>query len=172
MHDWENGYEDEDENDEILWQELMRSVKPLQKDKETVTPTPPRIKDVLPKYAREELPEMRRVTPSPLPQKQVKKLRTQRIAIEARLDLHGYRMEAAQNAVLQFIRDAMRQQIRCLEIITGRGDAERGTGLLRHKVPEWLREPSVQPMILHVEPNPASRGGALLVLLRRNKNNL
>lgn len=171
IHDWDDEYEEDHEADEAAWQEFMRSVKPLAKKKDVITATPPRIRNVLPQNDRDDLPAMRRVTPSPLPQKQVKKLRTQRIAIEAHLDLHGYRVEAAHQAVQSFIRQALHNQMRCLEIITGKGNADRGTGLLRQLVPEWLNEPQIRTMILHIEPNPASRGGSLLILLRRHKNN-
>lgn len=173
IHDWDDDCEDEDDAaDEALWQEFMRSVKPLRRSKEVIKPTPPSIKTVLPKNIREDLPVMRDVTPSPLPQRQVKKLRTQRIAIEARIDLHGYRLDAAHQAVEQFIHNAMRSQMRCLEIITGKGNPDKGTGQLRLMVPQWLQESALQPMILHVEPNPASRGGSLLILLRRHKHNI
>lgn len=175
IHDKNNEFDDElsgdEKADEALWREFMRSVKPLDDARNVMVPTPPKVKKFLPDRADDALPAMRSVTPSPLPQKQVKKLRTQRIAIEATLDLHGYRVEAAHKAVEQFMHQALRQQIRCLEIITGRGDAERGTGQLRALLPQWLKEAGFRHAILHIEPNPATRGGSFLILLRRNKNN-
>lgn len=171
IHDCTNEDDKENAEDDALWQEFMRSVKPLDNARNVVTPTPPKVKQFLPDRQDDSLSLIRQVTPSPLPQKQIKKLRTQRIAIEASLDLHGYRIEAAHKAVEQFIHQALRQQIRCLEIITGRGNAARGTGQLRMMLPQWLQESSLQQLILHVEPNPATHGGSFLILLRRNKNN-
>lgn len=161
---------DEDDDDDALWAELIRSVKPLPRAKEVVMPEPPRRKAVTRPRDDNPLIPVKQVTPSPLPQRQIKKLKTQRIAIEAQLDLHGYTVQRAHEAVNRFIHNAIRHEMRCLEIITGRGDLERGTGQLKRMVPEWLRDPAIGPMILHAELNPVSRGGSLLVLLRRSRN--
>lgn len=164
----------EDDDDLAVWLEMIRSVKPLTRGSNVATPENKPRKFTLKNIGRardmlREFPlEKRAVTPSPLPQRQVKKMRSQQIPVEARLDLHGVYVEQARIRVTQFIHQAVLQEIRHLEIITGRGNPDEGTGQLRRLVPLWLKDSPFNTLILHVEPNPTTRGGSLLVLLRRN----
>lgn len=162
----------DDEKD--VWQQVAQTVKPLRKKSAIIAPnkitkaavtkpvslradiTPPRI-------GAETL-----YPASPLPSKRVRQLKRQQIPIEGRLDLHGYTVRDAHEVLNAYMAQAQARGWRCVEIITGRGDPLRGTGQLRRFVPLWLDMIS-GVSILHTEPNPASRGGSLLVLLRRNK---
>ncbi|MDB5478057.1 MAG: Smr family protein, partial [Alphaproteobacteria bacterium] len=63
--------------------------------------------------------------------------------------------------------NAVHNELRCVEIVTGRGSPERGTGQLKRMLPLWLQDGGIRPFILHIDENPASRGGSYLVLLRR-----
>ena len=108
--------------------------------------------------------EAKPVTKSPLPAKQVRKLRSQKIPIEATLDLHGMTLERAHKAVHSFLARARKNHVRCVEIVTGKGNPERGTGQLKRNLPLWLEQ---EPQILHTEEKPQSRGGSFLIMLRR-----
>lgn len=156
--------------DSDIWQKVTESVKPLRKKSLSVPKTPTIIKKkITPIETRGESPVIRAITSSPLPQKRVKKLKNQKIPIEGRLDLHGYTLRDGHEVLISFMTQAKTRNWRCVEIITGRGDPVRGTGQLKRLVPLWLEGMSGIP-ILHIEPNPVSRGGSYLVLLRRSKD--
>lgn len=89
--------------------------------------------------------------------------------IDETLDLHGKTEIMAHKALSQFVVSAHRRGVRTLLIITGKGD--KGQGLLRRKVPEWLKEDPLKPLILALsQANPKDGGGgALYVRLRRQR---
>ncbi len=103
------------------------------------------------------------------------RLKRGRLAIDARLDLHGYSLTAAHTRLLEFLRSAQAHGGRCVLIVTGKGrravgDRERGQpGKLKSAVPEWLNEPLFRPLVLsvtHAQPKDGGTG-ALYVLLRK-----
>jgi len=94
-----------------------------------------------------------------------------RIAIDARLDLHGARQAEAHGRLNRFIEQSRRNGHRCVLVITGKGSPgafgeERG--VLRRVVPEWLRQTPLASQIIGLEPAAPHHGGAgaLYVLLR------
>ncbi len=90
--------------------------------------------------------------------------------IDDTIDLHGKTEAMAHKALLQFIQSANRRGARTLLIITGKGAA--GMGVLRRKVPEWLKEYPLKPLILAIsQASPRDGGGgALYVRLRRARD--
>ncbi len=159
-------------DDDAHWKELVKTVKPLKNRKSIVTPVIKAKRPVVKSY--DHMPAVlekfeHRQPASPLPQKRLKQLRQQKIPIDASIDLHGHTIENAHIALQNFFYRAVRNQLKCIEIITGRGDPIRGTGQLRRLVPIWLNEPLIRQAIVHIEENQHTRGGSLLVLLRRNK---
>lgn len=120
--------------------------------------------------------------PEPLQTRTMRKLRTGRIEIEARLDLHGYRQREAHQALRRFISSSQARGHRWVMVITGKGagggatggseDALTGfdePGVLRRNVPRWLAEPDLRPLVVGYEPAAPHHGGngALYVHLRR-----
>lgn len=89
--------------------------------------------------------------------------------IDERLDLHGKTEVMAHKALLQFVQRASQSGARTLLIITGKGAG--GQGVLRRKVPEWLKDYPLKPHILAIsQASPKDGGGgALYVRLRRNR---
>ena len=87
--------------------------------------------------------------------------------IDERLDLHGKTEAIAHKALLQFVQTASMRGARTLLIITGKGAG--GQGVLRRKVPEWLKDYPLKPHILAIsQASPKDGGGgALYVRLRR-----
>jgi DNA-nicking Smr family endonuclease len=159
-------------NDDDIWHQEIKTVKPLKNKKPIVMPTIKVKKPVVKPY--DQVPPVlekmaQRPMASPLPQQRLKQLRQQKIPVEASIDLHGYTIEKAHITLQNFFYRAVRNQLKCIEIITGRGDPIRGTGQLRRLVPIWLNEPLIRQAIVHIEENQHTRGGSLLVLLRRNK---
>jgi len=94
------------------------------------------------------------------------KLRRGKWSIQRQVDLHGMRTEEARDALTGFIRDAHKQGVRCVRVITGKGLGSPGkTPVLKDKVHRWLVQKS--EVVAFVQAQPAQGGaGALVVLLQ------
>ena len=92
-----------------------------------------------------------------------------RIEIDARIDLHGRTQSEAHAALLRFLRRAQSDGRRTVLVITGKGTAEGGRGVLNRQVPLWLALPEFRTYVLAVEAAHVAHGGegALYVRLRR-----
>ena len=90
--------------------------------------------------------------------------------IDDRIDLHGMTEAIAHRALLKFVSAAHFSSYRTLLIITGKGTA--GQGVLRRKVPHWLKEPPLADKVLAItEASPKDGGsGALYVRMRRKRD--
>lgn len=95
---------------------------------------------------------------------------------EARIDLHGQRLETAHSALVRFILSSQASGRRLVLVITGKGKPApdddpipRPRGVLRHQVPDWLALPPLAQAVLQVVPAHVSHGGggAYYVYLRR-----
>jgi len=114
------------------------------------------------------------------------KFRKGKMAVDAKLDLHGMTQNQAHSAVTRFVAGQQAAGARCVLIVTGKGKAgdpfapksapQRFTmsasrGVLKDALPRWLNEPSLRPYILAI--SPAGRGhgreGAMYVLLKRRR---
>ena len=94
------------------------------------------------------------------------------VPIEDRLDLHGLSQEQAQKEVKAFIGSAVQKNFRHVLIITGKG--RDGHGILREKVPEWLKD---APLCYHLNAisyaQPKDGGkGALYIRLKRQREEI
>ncbi|MCV5948636.1 Smr/MutS family protein, partial [Escherichia coli] len=59
--------------------------------------------------------------------------------VQAQLDLHGHRVEEAREALGEFLRACVRQEMRCVRIIHGKGlGSKNRTPILKEKVRRWL----------------------------------
>lgn len=96
---------------------------------------------------------------------------------EARIDLHGMTLNAAQPTLTRFIMNARASGLRLVLVITGKGrdtgpDAPLPVrpGALRHNVPHWLHMPPLDQLVLQVRPAHRRHGGegAYYVYLRRS----
>ncbi|MCH9765897.1 MAG: Smr/MutS family protein [Alphaproteobacteria bacterium] len=124
--------------------------------------------------------------PTGLGQAHVRKLRSGRISIEARLDLHGMRQSEAHVALRQFISASHQRGLRWVLVITGKGgrgirqaddndsrgpfDGRSEPGVLRRTVPSWLQEQDLRAMVIGFQTASPQHGGdgALYVNLRRS----
>ena len=67
------------------------------------------------------------------------KLRRGEWSLQRQIDLHGLRTDEAREALMQFIRQAHRQGIRCVRVVHGKGLGSPGkTPILKAKVHRWL----------------------------------
>jgi DNA-nicking Smr family endonuclease len=115
--------------------------------------------------------------------KNAKKLRSGRVEIEARLDLHGMRQDEAHHALRAFLHRVHGRGLRWVLVITGKGSFPgraddsgedvipvRDRGVLKRNVPRWLEEPDLRVLVVSfTEAAPAHGGeGALYVHLRKS----
>ena len=102
----------------------------------------------------------------------VRRMQRGQVPIEDRLDLHGLSQEQAQKKVKAFIDSAVQKNFRYVLIITGKG--RDGHGILREKVPEWLKD---VPLCYHLNAisyaQPKDGGkGALYIRLKRQREEI
>jgi len=99
-----------------------------------------------------------------------------RRAIEAKLDLHGMTLAAAERAVSTFIAASSEQNRRVVLIVTGKGLRLEGGrvlgGRIRAEFPGWLERPENRARVAGVRTAHPRHGGsgAFYVLLRRRSS--
>jgi DNA-nicking Smr family endonuclease len=96
----------------------------------------------------------------------VRKLRRGVWVIQAQLDLHGARRDAAREQLSGFLRDAVQSGLRCVRVVHGKGNGSPGRApVLKSKVRGWLVQSDA--VIAFAQARAADGGhGALVVLLR------
>ena len=109
-----------------------------------------------------------------LKRRQADALRAGRIAINARLDLHGFSRREAAGKVAAFLARSAQSGLRCVLVITGQGRCDplaEARGVLRGELEGWLNEPATRPLVLTCVPAKRRHGGegAFYVLLRRGR---
>lgn len=113
--------------------------------------------------------------------KAVRRIRSGRIEIEARIDLHGMRQDEAHRALRSFLTGCQARGLRWVLVITGKGRAQSDgdrvstpfyesdeRGVLRRSVPRWLAEPDLRHMVVSYTTAALHHGGegALYIRLR------
>jgi DNA-nicking Smr family endonuclease len=94
------------------------------------------------------------------------RFRSGKLVAVRKLDLHGMTTQRAFYALQSFLRKAHADQVRCVEIITGRGSGETG-GIIRREFAHWLNLPEIRPMILGAAYPHALNHGSVRLILRR-----
>jgi len=116
---------------------------------------------VKPKKVNGAVPVSLERVPAGLDKSTWKKFASGKIRAEARLDLHGHTAARAHPAVNHFVERAYGGQVRCIEIITGKGE------ILARELPHWLNAPGLRPLILAIAHPHAANTGSVRILLRR-----
>lgn len=97
----------------------------------------------------------------------VRKLRRGQYAVEAELDLHGYIVPQAREALDKFLRNARALGKRCVRIVHGKGRSSEGKmPVLKGKVNHWLRQKDSVLAFCSAIPRDGGTG-AVYVLLKR-----
>ena len=94
------------------------------------------------------------------------RFRSGKLVATRTLDLHGMTAQLAFHALLSFIRTAHAEQVRCVEVVTGRGSGATG-GVIRREFPHWLNLPEIRPLILGAAHPHALNPGSVRLILRR-----
>ncbi|OYY63867.1 MAG: DNA mismatch repair protein MutS [Burkholderiales bacterium 28-67-8] len=99
----------------------------------------------------------------------VRKLRRGVWSIQAQLDLHGSRRDEAREQLGAFLRDSVRQGLRCVRVVHGKGNGSPGREpVLKSKVKTWLVQKD--EVMAFAQARAADGGhGAVLVLLRSSE---
>lgn len=167
-----------------LWRRVQRSVRP-RPGMQPLPPEPP-----APTAAAPAAPVVQRSAPpscqptrqpaagaaAPADRGGEKRVRRGRLDIAAKLDLHGCTQERAHRAVQSFLHRNAAEGAGVVLVVTGQGmrlspDGERRPGVLRARLPEWLAEPGLRPVVCGYASAHAQHGGegAFYVFLRRLK---
>lgn len=167
--------------DSILWAEMTKGVKPLQKplqvNEKRENPSSKQGRKVIsPQPIIEKARKKPNNTQKPeLDRRTAERLRKGQMPIEARLDMHGMTREQAYTALCSFIQRLYNNGARCVLVITGKGakgPLEPETGVLKQITPEWLSTPPLDQYVLRAQSAKAKDGGtgALYVLLKRKRS--
>ena len=119
--------------------------------------------------------------PIALERRKARKLRSGRIEIDDRIDLHGMRQSEAHVALRRFLKRGFAEGKRWVLVITGKGAPARTAlderserdgierGVLRRNVPRWLAEPELAGIVIGFTTAAVNHGGegALYVHLRK-----
>ena len=105
----------------------------------------------------------------PLERPVKRKIARGRLALEARIDLHGMIQSEAHGFLLGFLIRAHERGLRHVLVITGKGTSLGSDGALKRAVPLWFSLPEFRPLISSYEPAARNHGGegALYVRLAR-----
>jgi DNA-nicking Smr family endonuclease len=168
-------------DDRALWRRTMRDVTPLapgrparspeKTDDPRVEPARPQRLVPAPVKRAESLPPLAPGDSPGVDRSTAEKFRRGRLAVEARLDLHGKTQQEAHRALVGFIRLAHEEGLRMVLVITGKGGLGDARGVLRDAVPRWLNESELRPRVLSCARAQPKHGGAgaLYILLRRRR---
>ena len=97
-----------------------------------------------------------------------KRLRLGDYQFDGRLDLHGYTLEKAREAVFNFVRDCHRHDIRAALISHGKGVGRNPPALLKSCVAFWLPQ-FEQVLAYHSAPRHLGGMGATCFLLKKSE---
>jgi len=160
-----------------LFRAAMANVKPIKGRKRPVLAKPKRETSLT---VRERSPEARAMILAAAPQvfdRGVDRaLAKGKRGPEAKLDLHGMTLAAAERAVTAFIADSSERNRRVVLVVTGKGlrlDGGRVLGgRIRAEFLGWLERPENQAQVAGVRPAHPRHGGggAFYVLLRRRSS--
>ena len=160
------------EDDERCWQELIKDVRRLPHDKPPLSGRKTELR-VVPKISPDRVYRGDNIDANT-----ARRFKRGEFKTEAELDLHGYTENKAFDAVVSFVKRSYLKGRRCIAIITGKGlhqNDEDGTfagrGVLKERVPQWLNQPDIRPLILavHHPEHRQSGSGVIRLLLRRQR---
>ncbi len=100
----------------------------------------------------------------------MEKLRTGEFSVQKTLDLHGYSVDDANDLFQAFIRDTVREGLKCVKIIHGRGLKSKGVPVLKEHLKTWIIKAMHRKWVLAFSNALMSDGGpgATYILLKKN----
>ena len=167
------------EADKALWANYASQLAPLRGRPGTQVPVPAKPSAVVPDLkprpkVAEQATKPRKMAspltvgdqPGGIDSATWQRFRTGKLVAARKLDLHGMTAQRAFHALVSFLRTAHADQVRCVEVVTGRGSGETG-GVIRREFPHWLNLPEIRPLILGAAHPHALNSGSVRLILRR-----
>lgn len=164
------------DDDRIWWNKIARTAKPL-KGTAALAPDPEPIMIEQPVIPSAVFADIAPPPPSKdhkvgrhLDRPTHEKLAKGRLEIEAKVDLHGLTQSEAHGLLLSFLHRAHASGIRYVLVVTGKGSTQKGDGVLRRVVPEWLATPAFRSVVSSHDSAARHHGGsgALYIRIRRH----
>lgn len=173
-------------DERILWGKVARSTRPMPGRGEELTELDAFLAEA--EAAEEAKTESRKAAeplppaPQQPPAKQPKgvhhplerpvkrKIAKGKLALEARIDLHGLVQSEAHAILLDFLIRAHERGMRHVLVITGKGSSMGSEGALKRAVPMWFSKPEFRYLISSYEAAAQHHGGegALYIRLARH----
>ena len=166
-------------DDRILWEKVARTVTPLGPPRpmafeleavefEKLLEAPKA--EIAPAAAAKPLskPQLPK-SPETINEPVHRRIAKGKVAIEARIDLHGMTQDEAHFLLMSFITRAAQRHLRTVLVITGKGRSPKSEGALKRAVPLWLSQPAFASHVSGYADAAQSHGGegALYVRLRK-----
>jgi DNA-nicking Smr family endonuclease len=165
--------------DRVLWEKVARTVTPLGPsrammselevvDFEKLLETPKAASPASPEAIA--APKSKPVkSPEAIDEPIQRRIAKGKVAIEARIDLHGMTQDEAHGLLMSFIHRAAQRHLRTVLVITGKGRSPKSEGALKRAVPLWLSQPAFAAHVSGYADAAQSHGGegALYVRLRK-----
>jgi DNA-nicking Smr family endonuclease len=100
----------------------------------------------------------------------MEKLRRGTFSVQKILDLHGYSVNDAYELFQTFIRDSVREGLKCVKIIHGRGLKSKGVPVLKEHLKTWIIKAMHRKWVLAFSNALMNDGGpgAAYILLKKN----
>lgn len=175
---------DTPDDDDQLFRESMRNVRPLQDDRHQ--PKPAKRPKPVPRQTLKdeqqvlddmfsdawkaedvETGEELLFARTGLQQRVIKQLRRGHYRIDAELDMHGMTVDEARLALTDFLKHCLANAARCVRIVHGKGHGSLNKlPVLKNKVNSWLRQRDEVLAFSSARPDDGGTG-ALYVLLKR-----
>lgn len=176
-----------DTEERVLWGKVAKSARALPgrmkdilafeeeeaaraaSEESAATPPRPSPREAIAPATPEPKPKRPSGVHHPLERPTKKKLAKGRLAIEARLDLHGLYQGEAHDLLLDFLYSAHDRGLRHVLVITGKGSSMGSEGVLRRAVPLWFSKAEFRFLISSYEWAARHHGGegAMYVRLAR-----
>jgi DNA-nicking Smr family endonuclease len=170
------------DEEQALWELVNQTTKRLTTKKKVVVQAKPLPEKPLKKKSLEVelLPCFNNPSPftpsseiDTLDRRTSRKIRKQSLSIDGRLDLHGFIQKDAYARLQTFIKSAHTKGYKLVLIITGKGysGSAETKGVLRQKLPQWLKDPRTFPEVLSLSSAQPQDGGngAYYVFLKKQK---
>lgn len=174
-------------DERILWGKVARSTRPMPGKSSELTELDAFLADA--EAAAEQEKVEKQTSASPMPQQTAapstgkppagvhhplerpvkRKIAKGRLALEARIDLHGLVQSEAHAILLDFLIRAHERGMRHVLVITGKGSSMGSEGALKRAVPLWFSKPEFRYLISSYESAAQHHGGegALYIRLSR-----
>ena len=170
--------QDDNNGDKDLFKQSMSGVKRHQHDKtpqykkpvsriKRNQPTPPDIEDNLSDDFIPDCAEFLEFRRAGIQKSLLKQIRTGKLGVEDRLDLHGCTRDKAGRTLLEFIHHAQLNQFKLVCVVHGKGyHSEQGRPVLKAMVNKWLQ--NIDSVLAFTSAHISDGGnGAVYVLLKR-----